>query len=159
MARYGSDIEAIEAYASGDISLSDLAEYLDQDLDTTRAIVVRITGKEVKRAKFGNVIVKEDGYSFDSKAEYRRYCELTLLQREGLISDLKVHPIYVLQESFKNKAGKAHRAITHELDFSYIEDGKQVVEDVKGAVTSLWKNKYKLFAQRYPNIDYRVIDA
>lgn len=92
--------------------------------------------------------VKLDGYTFDSKMEAEHYCELKLLEKAKVIKDLKIHPAFTLQEPFTYE-GKWERAITYEADFSYVEGGKQVVEDVKGMRTDVYKIKRKLFLKRY----------
>ena len=104
--------------------------------------------------KYGNK--RADG--FDSQAEARRYDELALLARGGAIADLRVHPTYELQPAF-NAGGKRHRAISYEADFAYVEGGRQVVEDVKGARTKEFNIKEKLFRYRYPEIDLRILEV
>jgi len=86
------------------------------------------------RSKFGNRHVKIDGIRFDSMKEGRRYNELKLLERGGEIQNLELQPRFVLQESFKRE-GKTHRKIEYVADFRYIENGREIVEDVKSAIT------------------------
>ena len=109
------------------------------------------------RSKYGNRKAKADGYTFDSQAEYTRYQQLLLLQRAGEIRALKVHPRYLLQESFVDATGKRWRAIHYEADFEYYENHEIVVEDVKGAETAVWKLKRKLFLKRHVMLTLRVI--
>ena len=97
-----------------------------------------------------------DGIKFDSKKEARRYAELKLLERAGVISDLKLQPKFVLQEGFRQN-GKAYREISYIADFSYVENGKLVVEDTKGFKTEVFKIKEKLFRYKYGNVDFRVL--
>jgi hypothetical protein len=99
-----------------------------------------------------------DGYSFDSQAEYRRYCELKLMVSVGEITDLKVHPRYLLQPAFKCN-GKVERKIEYEGDFEYLgPDGWIVVEDVKGMKTDVYLIKRKLFLMKYPEIKFVEIN-
>lgn len=107
-------------------------------------------------SKYGNKPVKADGHRFDSQAEYRRYCELLLLQKAGEITELRVHPKYEIHPAFKHD-GKRYSAIRYEGDFEYTEDGKTVVEDVKGVETAVFKLKQKMLLCRYPDIDFRII--
>lgn len=79
-------------------------------------------------SKYGNKRVDLDGYTFDSKREAARYQELCLMQKAGLISALDVHPQYPLVVGGM-KIGK------YTGDFSYQENGKLVLEDVKSAPT------------------------
>lgn len=108
-------------------------------------------------SKYGNKRVEADGYKFDSMAERDRYYQLKLMQQAGGISNLRVHPTYVLQEKFKDRDGKTHQAIVYEGDFEYVHDGDVVCEDVKGVETPVFKLKYKLFLARHRNVDLRLI--
>lgn len=100
-----------------------------------------------------------DGIKFDSRAEARRYRELKLLQRAGEIKDLELQPSFLLIEKFKCK-GKSYRDTRYVADFAYIEvkTGLQVIEDVKGVETEVFRLKKKLFLKRYGNLyDFRVV--
>ena len=94
--------------------------------------------------KYGNKKVLINGIKFDSKKEANRYYELMLLQKAGIVSSLELQPRFLLQESFK-KNGKTYRKIEYIADFKYIENGKIIVEDVKGFETDVFKLKNKLF--------------
>ena len=64
----------------------------------------------------GNVI------SFDSQKEARRFDELLLLWRQGVIRDLKMQEDFTLQEAYTNpKTGERVRAIRYRADFTYLE--------------------------------------
>jgi len=78
-----------------------------------------------------------DGKKFDSKKEARRYRELLLLQRAGKISGLRC------QVSFTLVVNEVH-ICRYIADFVYFEDGKKIVEDVKGFLTKEYKLKRKL---------------
>ncbi len=112
-----------------------------------------------KRAKHNNRKVAYDGYVFDSIAEYHRYQALRQEEQAGLITGLLVHPPYELQAAFTDRAGKKHRPICYEADFSYYRGYALVVEDVKGYATKEFRIKEKLFRFRYPEIDFRIIKA
>lgn len=109
-------------------------------------------------SKYGNVQVTIDGYTFDSKAEALRYQDLKLTEQAGEIQGLTVHPTYELQPRFRAASGII-RPICYEGDFAYIENGRQVVEDVKGVVSKEFAIKRKMFLFRYPEIDLRIIPA
>ena len=70
--------------------------------------------------KYRNKKVIVENYVFDSIAESRRYKELKLLLKAGEISDLKLQPRFLLQDSFK-KNGKTYRKIEYIADFSYCQ--------------------------------------
>lgn len=101
----------------------------------------------INRSKYGNKKVQVDGKIFDSLKEAYRYNELKMLQNHGKIQDLKCQVKFELQPKFKNEiTGKTEKAITYIADFVYTENGKQVIEDVKGFKTPVYKLKRKLMA-------------
>ena len=106
--------------------------------------------------KYGNKKVQIDCYVFDSVKESKRYKELKLLERAGEITNLELQPRFLLQEGFK-KNGKTFRKIEYIADFKYIENGKTIVEDVKGMQTDVFKLKHKLFEYQYPELELRII--
>lgn len=106
--------------------------------------------------KYRNKKVIVDGEEFDSKKEGNRYKELRLLERAGEISNLELKPRFLLQDSFK-KNGRTFRKIEYVADFKYIENGKTIVEDVKGMQTDVFKLKHKIFEKVYPDLELRII--
>jgi hypothetical protein len=112
------------------------------------------------RNKYGNKRVKADGYTFDSQAEYRRYCELKLLEQAGIICDLEVHPKFIISPLGNDPwTGEKIRPRKYIGDFQYQEDGHIIVEDVKGALTKLFENKWDIVRLRYPHIEFRIVKA
>ena len=107
--------------------------------------------------KYRNKKIQIDRYVFDSIAEGQRYRDLALLEKAGKISNLELQPRFLLQESFK-KNGKTYRKIEYIADFQYIENGKTIVEDVKGIQTDVFKLKHKLFEKKYPNLELKIIN-
>lgn len=100
-------------------------------------------------SKYHNVKTKIDGITFDSKREAERYCELRLLQRGGVITDLQLQPRFLIQPSYK-KNGKTVRAIEYVADFMYKDEtGQTIVEDAKGMKTDVYKLKKKLVEYKY----------
>lgn len=102
--------------------------------------------------KYNNIKLKSGGMSFDSKKEYSRYHELLLLQRNGLITDLKRQikfPLIVNDKLICN----------YIADFVYCENGKQIVEDVKSEYTKHllhYRIKNKLLSALY-GIDIKEV--
>lgn len=94
-----------------------------------------------------------DGKIFDSQAEAFRYQELLLLQRAKQISDLKTQVEYVLIPAQKENGKVIERKCSYIADFVYNENGKTVVEDVKGyrggATYEIFKIKRKLMLHVY----------
>lgn len=97
-----------------------------------------------------------DGITFDSKKEGLHYVELKKLEKQGKISNLELQPSFLLQEGFK-RDGKKYRPITYIADFRYIENGKVIVEDVKGFKTPEYKIKKKLLLYKYEDFEFREI--
>lgn len=91
-----------------------------------------------------------DGYPFDSKREAERYCELKLFLKAGEIKDLVLQPRFLLQDEFYDKNEVKHKKIEYVADFLYIDKaGRNVVEDVKGVLTDVYKIKKKMFLKKY----------
>lgn len=107
-------------------------------------------------SKYRNKKIVVDNIKFDSNLEATRYKELKLLERVGTITDLELQPRFLLQDSFK-KNGRTFRKIEYVADFKYIENGKTIVEDVKGLQTDVFKLKHKLFEKRYPELELKII--
>lgn len=102
-----------------------------------------MTVKFHSKGKYGNRKITRDGVTFDSIKEYRRWCELSLLERAGEITDLERQVKYVIIPAQyapdtvtargKIKRGKLlERECAYVADFRYQMDGETVVEDVKG---------------------------
>lgn len=106
--------------------------------------------------KYGNEKKNIDGHLFASKAEARRYQQLLLMEKAGEISGLRLQPEYELIPSFK-KNNKTFRKTVYIADFEYNENGRIVVEDVKGFSTDVYKLKKKLFEYRYPELTIKEI--
>lgn len=113
-------------------------------LDRASAYAAR-TEKKAK-SKYGNQkVTTETGLTFDSKAEYRRWCELGVMLRAGEISDLKRQVPFELVPAQVSPDGTKLRPITYVADFTYRDKaGRLVVEDPKGASTAEWVIKKKL---------------
>lgn len=112
------------------------------------------------RNKHNARAVRIDGLRFDSQREAARYGELRLLESAGEIRDLVIHPRYVLQERFKDAhSGKWIRQVTYTPDFAYVENGRKVVEDVKGpsTMTDAFSVRRRWFQKQNPDVEFRVI--
>lgn len=89
-----------------------------------------------------------DGVTFDSKREANRYLVLKGMEEDGLIENLRRQVRYELVPAF-DVDDRHYRPVYYVADFVYVEDGKEVVEDVKGMRTDVYRLKSKLFARRY----------
>ena len=110
-------------------------------------------------SKYNNRYTHVDGIRFDSIKEADRYSQLKLEEKGGFIKYLKLQPSFVLQEGFHDSMGVRQRAIKYVADFQYydIQEGKEVVEDVKGMLTDVYKIKKKLFLKRYPQYYFQEV--
>lgn len=93
------------------------------------------------RRKYHNTKTQINGQKFDSQKEARRFVELQMLEKQGLIKDLQCQ---VKFELIPKQSGE--RACNYIADFVYKEasSGVTVVEDVKGFKTADYKIKRKL---------------
>ena len=104
-------------------------------------------------SKYNNTKVRIGGEVYDSKREYKRWCELKLLERAGIIRNLQRQVKYRLIDG-KKTADRMERPCDYIADFVYYENGKLVVEDCKGMRTDVYKIKRKLMLEKY-NISIR----
>lgn len=105
------------------------------------------------RGKYGAVKTTVDGFTFDSKAEARRYGELKLLLLSGDIQSLVLQPKIPLI-IHGDKVG------TYIADFTYFDmrSAEHVFEDVKGVRTAIYRLKKKLVKALH-GIEIREIAA
>ena len=109
-----------------------------------------------KGSKYKNQQVTVGDETFDSGKEYRRFCELKLLQRAGKITDLQRQVKFVLIPTQREpdtigprggvKQGKVIESeCSYIADFVYNDDKHNtVVEDTKGFKTKDYIIKRKL---------------
>lgn len=65
---------------------------------------------------------------FDSIPEKDYYIEL--LNNKD-VSNLQVHPKFILLEGFRNNEGKAIRSLTFKPDFMFVKGGQKYIIDIK----------------------------
>lgn len=110
-------------------------------------------------SKYHSRKITRDGMTFDSVKEYRRFCELRLLERAGAVTELErqvkfelIPAQYETFERYSEKTGKrlkdgkrcVEQSVVYNADFVYMQNGKQVVEDTKGMRTEKYIIKRKL---------------
>jgi len=115
---------------------------------------VQVSDTKNKRNKFNNTKTEVDGELFDSKKEAKRYSELRLLLKHGVIGFLARQVQYELNE------GGTHSLI-YIADFVYInrETGQTIVEDVKGnkaTQTQEFKKKKRLM-KKIHGIEIKIL--
>jgi hypothetical protein len=120
------------------------------------------------RQKYNAKKTTVDGITFASKKEAQRYEVLKVLEKSGIISDLRMQVPYLLIPEQKApetwvpykrpvngqlgrwKPGRTlERACVYVADFVYTQDGETVVEDVKGRRTKEYIVKRKLLLKVY----------
>lgn len=94
------------------------------------------------KSKFRAQPVEIDGIRFASKKEGARYRELKLLEKAGHIKNLELQPRYDFIINGVNCG-------FYKADFRYFENGKRIVEDVKGVRTPVYTLKSKLLKALY----------
>jgi len=97
--------------------------------------------RRATRSKYGAVRVAatDGGPAYASKREARRHAALLLMERHGVIADLRREVPFELVP-----AQPGERAVTYRADFVYREDGALVVEDCKGVRTTAYRIKRRL---------------
>ena len=101
--------------------------------------------------KYNNTKCVVDGIQFDSKHEATRYCELKLLEKGKVISNLELQKKFVLipaQYAIEERYGKngkrlkdgkilLEREVAYFADFCYTlnKTGETIVEDAKSQIT------------------------
>lgn len=119
----------------------------------------------MSRNKYGARKVTIDGITFDSRKEAQRYRELKLLLLTGQIIGLQMQVPFELVPAQYEETGEVYskgsrkgqpkqgkcieKSVVYLADFVYIEDGRRIVEDVKGMRTKDYILKRKLFRYRY----------
>jgi hypothetical protein len=110
------------------------------------------------RNKYKAIKTTVNGIEFDSRKEARRYQDLLLLQRAGVIKKLEMQVKFVLiptqyeitirygknGQRLKDKQKLLEKECSYIADFVYEENGKKVVEDTKGVKTKDYIIKRKL---------------
>ena len=102
----------------------------------------------MKRNKYRAVKTIVDGIKFDSKKGAARYSQLKLLVRAGVVTKLELQPRYDLTIN-TIKCG------FYKADFRYFENGREVVEDVKGMKTDVYKIKKAIMK----SMGYNIIET
>ena len=114
----------------------------------------------MKRKYRNHKVTTTEGLVFDSTKEYKRWCELKVMEASGLINNLERQVKYVLIPAQREpdtigkrggiKQGKLiERECAYIADFCYqLPTGETIVEDVKGykggGAYSVFKIKKKL---------------
>jgi hypothetical protein len=117
--------------------------------------------KKNKKNKYGAKQIKENGITFDSKLEHKRYRELLLLQYGGEIEGLRVHTRWPLMAHQESAELSEILVGYYESDFDYFDNkaGGLIAEDCKGLQTPLSAWKFKHAKIQYPDVTWRIVKA
>lgn len=111
--------------------------------------------------KYHNRKIERNGMIFDSVKEYKRFVDLSLLEKAGKITDLRRQVKYVLipaqyEPDTEGKRGEHRKGRLIERECAYYADfvyrdneGRVVVEDTKGYRTPEYIIKRKLMLHVY----------
>jgi len=119
------------------------------------------------RSKYKAVKTTIDGITFDSKREAKRYSELKVLEKAGMITHLELQPEYEIVingvKICKYRGDFSYLTVRAENnERSYNLKGEwqtptmtgdkegQIVEDVKGFKTPIYRLKKRLVEASYP---------
>lgn len=106
-----------------------------------------------KKPKYNNKQIRVDGILFDSKLEADFYSDLKLQMKAGVIKGFCRQPEFVLVEGFG-----ARKPITYRADFIIFHlDGTYQIIDTKGMQTETFKLKHKLFMDKFPGLELKII--
>jgi len=94
-----------------------------------------------------------DGIEFMSKKEAMRYEVLKAMQQSGEISDLQLQVKFDLLPTIKRES-ETLRKKSYIADFVYMQEGKRIVEDVKGFKTPIYSLKKHLLIYNNPGINF-----
>lgn len=110
-------------------------------IDELKALLRAAPAPPAKHNKYG--AHKTGGHA--SRKEHDRSNQLKLMQRAGLISNLREQVKFVLIPTQRDPHGALlERECSYYADFVYDRDGVTVVEDTKGFRTPEYKIKRKL---------------
>lgn len=101
-----------------------------------------------------------NGHTHASAVEAQRCNDLHLLQAAGQIVGLRHEPRFTFAVNGREVKMRNGQVMRYTGDFTYVENNRQVVEEVKaknGWMTRDVPVKLALMAAFYPDIDVRVV--
>ena len=110
--------------------------------------------------KFHSKKVTIDGHTFASRLEGDRYQQLKFLLRADEIADLKLQPEFQIFEGYIDPlTGEKHKSRYYVGDFQYVDvrNHQTIVEDTKGVETDVFKLKWELVQEKFPEYVFRKL--
>jgi len=110
-----------------------------------------------KKSKYGNIKTVVDGEVIDSKLEATDYRQFKLMQAAGIISKLRRQVPFKITVTV-SRDGENPETVTliYKADFTFVQDGKDVVYESKGPWTDSFKFKWKHVQRLYPEWEFRI---
>lgn len=127
------------------------ADTMNIDTDRLTAKQARTLIARARGNKYRNRRVTIDGLKFDSVKEGKRWRQLTILERSGVINALRrqVRIPLIVNDVL---------VCTYVADFTYTDEtGRKVYEDAKGYRTREYRTKAKLFAALHPGFSINEV--
>ena len=109
--------------------------------------------KKYNNTKVAKTLPNGEKVTFDSKKEAKRFDELLILAKQGIIKNLTLQPEFEIIPTIKWEKVTL-RKIKYIADFKYEKDNKIIVEDVKGFKTKEYQLKKRLFLLQNPNLEF-----
>lgn len=97
------------------------------------------------------------GHKHDSKREAHRCDELVEMQANGLIVDLVNQPQFWFVIDGKQLKHRNGRRVGYQADFSYVVDGRKIIEDAKGFAARDWPLRRALFEALFSEYELREV--
>lgn len=95
------------------------------------------------------------GHEHASRREAQRCAELHLLERSGAISDLEQQPQFWFVINGRQVKHPNGRRVGYRADFAYSENGKRIIEEVKGFAAADWVLRRAIFVALFPSLTLR----
>lgn len=100
--------------------------------------------------KYHNKKIDSPDGKFDSKYEYEEWCNLKILEKAHVISDLRRQVSFEVIPTIRTTADTLC-CIRYIADFVYVENGITKIVDTKGFETPEYKIKKRLLINQYVN--------
>lgn len=107
-------------------------------------LLAEYRGEPERKHKYNAKSMKIDGHVFPSRREAQHYRELKLMERAGKIKDLQIQVPYNIEVN-----GIHITVYVADFVFYNVETKRQIVADVKGFVTDVFRLKKKLMRAVY----------